>query len=122
DIAVQIADALTSAHSRGVVHRDLKPENVMVSSDGLVKVLDFGLARRERGLDNQSGPGVVATVASMTAAGMILGTVGYMSPEQASGKTAGPAADQFSFGTILYEMLTGHRAFQRDTPVQTISS
>src|SRR5262245_10995955 len=122
DIAVQIVDALTAAHACGVVHRDLKPENVMVTADGLVKVLDFGLARQQRFLGDRPERSLVATLASMTGEGMILGTVGYMSPEQASGKVAGPAADHFSFGTILYEMLTGRRAFERETAVETLSA
>jgi serine/threonine protein kinase/tetratricopeptide (TPR) repeat protein len=121
-IAVQIADALTAAHASGVVHRDLKPENVMVSSQGLVKVLDFGLARRERILAGGQTQSLLPALLSMTGKGMILGTVGYMSPEQASGKVAGHTADQFSFGTILYEMLTAHRAFECETAVETLSA
>lgn len=123
DLAIQIADALAAAHASGIVHRDLKPENVMVTAERLVKVLDFGLARR------QSGPLLAAhaednvpTLAGLTQAGTILGTVGYMSPEQAAGRPAGQASDQFSFGAILYEMLSGRRAFERNTAVETLSA
>jgi TolB-like protein len=120
DIALQIADALTAAHEGRVVHRDLKPENIMVTGNGLVKVLDFGLARQHRiERDSKDKAGVLT---AMTGAGMILGTVGYMSPEQASGKVAEHTADQFSFGAILYEMLSGRRAFERETAAETLSA
>jgi eukaryotic-like serine/threonine-protein kinase len=122
DMAFQICDALAAAHTAGIVHRDLKPENVMVTADDRVKVLDFGLAKRHIGLlpnppskdDNAAG--------NNTAAGTILGTVGYMSPEQAMGKAAGHTSDQFSFGVILYEMLSSQRAFARETVVETLSA
>ena len=107
DIAVQIASALSAAHAAGIVHRDLKPENLMVAPDGLLKVLDFGIARR--------------TGAQVEAAAVI-GTVGYMSPEQALGRPAGPASDQFAVGAILYEMLTGRHAFRRASRLETLDA
>ena len=122
-LAVQLADALAAAHAAGIVHRDLKPENVMVTAEGTLKVLDFGLARRQRGVNAALvGGDEMATQAALTMAGAILGTVGYMSPEQAAGRVAGPASDQFSFGLIVYEMLAGRRAFQRGTAVETLSA
>ncbi len=117
EIGAQIADGLAKAHAAGIVHRDLKPENVMVSRDGWVKILDFGLAKlAEAPAQDLSG---LAT-ASGTVPGMVMGTVGYMSPEQASGKPADFRSDQFSLGTILYELATGRRAFQRDSTAETL--
>lgn len=114
---VQIADGFAKAHSAGIVHRDLKPENVMVSREGWVKILDFGLAKlAEAPAQDLSG---MAT-ASGTVPGMVMGTVGYMSPEQASDKPADFRSDQFSLGTILYELATGRRAFQRDSTAETL--
>ena len=120
DLAVQLADGLAAAHSRGIVHRDLKPENVMVTPDGLVKVLDFGIAKTDRSrTPSKAGEPDTSSRAGTTEAGTILGTIGYMSPEQAAGLPAGPASDQFSFGVILYEMLSGRRAFERDLKAAT---
>jgi serine/threonine protein kinase/Tol biopolymer transport system component len=117
DIAYQMADGLAKAHSAGIVHRDLKPENVMVSKDGVVKILDFGLAKL---LKHQAEE--VSNVPTATRAGTVLGTVGYMSPEQASGRPLDFRSDQFSMGSILYEMATGRRAFQRGTSAETLTA
>jgi Tol biopolymer transport system component len=119
DIGYQMADALAKAHAAGIVHRDVKPDNVMVSRDGSVKMLDFGLAKllKEQPEDTSSAPTEHAT-----RSGTVLGTVGYMSPEQASGKPVDFASDQFALGSILYEMATGHRAFQRDTSAETLTA
>jgi hypothetical protein len=119
ELARQLADGLAKAHAAGIVHRDLKPENVMVNEDGLVKILDFGLAR-------MAAPAWIVDSERATLArtrhGMLIGTVEYMSPEQASGKSADFRADQFSLGLILYEMATGRIAFQRETAAQTLAS
>ena len=120
DYAGQLAHALAAAHVRGVVHRDLKPENLFVTSDGRLKVLDFGLARQDplTGADNTQSP----TLAHPTDPGAVLGTVGYMSPEQVRGQTADARSDLFSFGAVLHEMLTGRRAFQRGTAAETMTA
>jgi predicted ATPase/serine/threonine protein kinase len=118
EIAAQVADGLAKAHEAGIAHRDLKPENLMVSQDGFVKILDFGLAK----LASTSGePSDMCTLsASQTQPGLVLGTLGYMSPEQASGRRLDFRSDQFSFGLVLYEMVTGKRAFQRSTAAETL--
>jgi eukaryotic-like serine/threonine-protein kinase len=121
DFALQIARGLSAAHERGVVHRDLKPENVFVTGEGLVKILDFGLARAALPAA-EGGVSRVATLGPATEPGTVLGTVGYMSPEQVRGQALDARSDLFSFGAVLYEMLTGRRAFQADTAADTMSS
>src|SRR5579872_1701642 len=117
--ALQVAQALERAHSTGIVHRDLKPANIMVEEGGLVKVLDFGLAK----IAAAPAGGEAATIATMvTTPGMIVGTVAYMSPEQAEGKTVDARSDVFSFGAVFYEMLTGSRAFQGDSGAALLSA
>src|SRR5258708_1210085 len=115
DVSVQIADVLAAAHSVGIVHRDLKPENVMVTRDGRVKVLDFGLAKQTV----SEGTGDTATLA-LSQPGTVLGTAGYMSPEQVRGAPLDHRSDIFSFGCVLYEMITGQRAFQGASSVETM--
>ena len=120
-IAAQVADGLAKAHAAGIVHRDLKPENVMVNKDGFVKILDFGLAKLAAPAGG-GGSELATMVGPGTSPGVVLGTVGYMSPEQASGQPVDFRSDQFSLGAILYEMATGRRAFQKKTAVETLSA
>jgi Tol biopolymer transport system component len=122
DVAVQIAKGLAAAHEKGIVHRDLKPENVFLTNDGRVKILDFGLAKLTEP-EGQSGPQTnLPTAAAATEPGVVMGTLGYMSPEQVKGKPADQRSDLFSFGAILYEMLSGVRAFHRDSAAETMSA
>ena len=119
-VAAPIADGLAKAHEAGIVHRDLKPENMMVSHDGFAKILDFGLAKLVVAVDARSALQTVTEAG--TRPGSVIGTVGYMSPEQASGGTVDNRSDQFSFGLVLYEMLSGQRAFNHPSAVETLSA
>ncbi|MGA7992134.1 MAG: protein kinase [Thermoanaerobaculia bacterium] len=119
-IASQIAEGLAAAHARGIVHRDLKPENVILTTDNVVKILDFGLAKTSPLAGSHGDSEPTMSAAPATEVGTLLGTVGYMSPEQASGSIVDFRSDQFSFGTILYELVTGRRAWRKATPAETL--
>ncbi len=120
DYALQVARGLAAAHEKGIVHRDLKPENLFLTNDERVKILDFGLAKLTRPEDTASAD--APTVQVNTEPGQIMGTVGYMSPEQVRGRPADHRSDIFAFGSILYEMLSGQRAFRGETPADTMSA
>src|SRR5262249_16770999 len=120
-IAQQIADALDAAHERGIIHRDLKPANIKVTPDGVVKVLDFGLAKIVAN-DSTSSEVMDSPTLAGTREGVILGTAAYMSPEQARGQAVDKRTDIWAFGCVLYEMLTGHPAFVRSTLTDTLAA
>ncbi len=121
DYGIQTAQGLTAAHEKGIVHRDLKPDNLFVTKDGRVKILDFGLAKLTDA-NTASADGPTVSLREHTEPGLVLGTVGYMSPEQVRGKEADHRADIFAFGAILYEMLTGQRAFRKPTSTETMTA
>ncbi len=124
EIVAQAAHGVAAAHEKGIIHRDLKPANIFLTSDGRVKVLDFGLAKLTEELRPDVRDTQAATLATggATEPGMVMGTAGYMSPEQVRGKPADPRSDIFALGTILYEMLSGRRAFQRDSSADTLAA
>src|SRR5688572_2703955 len=126
-IARQIAEALEAAHEQGIIHRDLKPANIKLRSDGTVKVLDFGLAKLAHpnaaaGLANVTASPTITSPAMMTGVGVLLGTAAYMSPEQAKGRSADKRSDIWAFGCVLYEMLTGKRAFEGEDVSDTLAA
>ena len=121
DYALQICRGLAAAHEKGITHRDLKPENIYITRDGRVKILDFGLAKQE------VAPAAAAATATLsaradTSPGTVVGTAGYMSPEQVRGRPVDPRTDIFAFGAVMYEMISGKRAFRGDTPADTMSA
>ena len=123
-LAQQIAEGLAAAHAAGIVHRDLKPENVMVRSGGLAKIVDFGLAKLNMPASAAAAGDADPTVtrAAMSDPGVVMGTVGYMSPEQASGRPVDYRSDQFALGLLIYELVTGKRPFERPTTAQTLAA
>ena len=122
DFALQISHGLAAAHEKGIVHRDLKPDNLFITNDGRVKILDFGLAKLTGAGNTELSQSGIPTRRVDTDPGKVMGTVGYMSPEQVKGRAVDHRSDIFSFGTILYEMLSGRRAFHGESAAETMSA
>src|SRR5438552_8335499 len=120
DYGVQVAQGLAAAHEKGIVHRDLKPENIFVTRDARIKILDFGLVKLAQKVGAAAESDGVTLTSSHTVAGVVMGTASYMAPEQVRGEAADPRTDIFALGAVLYEMLSGKRAFRRDTPAETM--
>src|SRR5262249_44814212 len=118
----QIAAGLATAHDKRIVHRDLKPDNVFLTDGGRVKILDFGLAKMAAQESAAAAPDVTATMGAGSSPGVVIGTTGYMAPEQVRGEAVDHRADIFSFGAVLYEMLSGNRAFRGETSIETLNA